>query len=136
MFSQSHPRHIAHPPAAGALCRRRQLLIKSAVIAVLGGCSASASPAAINSVYQCSDGRIFSVARDDSRAAVYYEDERYSLSRRPSSIGLKYASPEATLIVDGAFAAFVTETIVDLENCNESSEKRADRTTDTQPQLW
>lgn len=110
---------------------RRQLLIKSVALAVLGGCSTSASPAAINSVYQCADGRFFSVARDARRAAVYYEDERYSLSRRPSSIGLKYASLEATLVVDGAFAAFVTETIVDLRSCTEPARRGARRTTST-----
>lgn len=133
MISQpTLPRRITPPRRTRAhRSTRRQILIKSVALAVLGGCSASASPAAINSVYQCTDGRMFSVARDARRAAVYYENERYSLSRRPSSMGIKYASPEATLIVDGEFAAFVTETIIDLKSCTEFAGRRVRKVTST-----
>ena len=90
-------------------------------VALLSSCSAAAAPQVRTATYACSDGRSFTVRRDDERASIQYADGRYSLSRRPSSIGTKYASPEATLIIDGDFAAFVTETVVDLEGCHEAS---------------
>ncbi len=87
---------------------------------VLAGCSGVAGPQATTSIYRCDDGRWFSVNRDANTASIRYADERYSLSRRPSSLGVKYSSAEATLIIDGRFAAFVTETVVDLDRCSEA----------------
>ena len=84
---------------------------------LLGACSASVSPQVSSARYVCEDGRSFSVKRDERAASILYTDTRYSLPRRPSSIGVRYASPEATLIIDGNFAALVTETIVDLQSC-------------------
>ena len=90
-------------------------LVASALL--VGGCSAPVSPNVATSRYVCNDGRSFSVQRDEDSASILYTDSRYSLPRRPSSIGIKYESPEATLIIDGKFAALVTETIVDLQAC-------------------
>lgn len=91
------------------------------VVAVcLGGCSATAAPQTRTTLYECADGRTFTVRSDPYDASVAYDDEHYRLTRRPSSIGTKYASTEATLIVDGNFAAFATETVVDLNQCFES----------------
>ena len=86
----------------------------------LAGCSAVAGPQSPTSVFRCDGGRWFTVNRDANTASIRYADERYSLARRPSSLGIKYSSPEATLIIDGRFAAFATETVVDLEQCSEA----------------
>jgi hypothetical protein len=83
------------------------------------GCSAVLGTQSSTSIYRCDGGRWFSVHRDKNTARIEYVDDRYSLARRPSSLGIKYASPEATLIIDGQFAAFATETVVDLEQCSE-----------------
>ena len=92
------------------------ILCQSAALA-LANCSV-AGPAATPSVlYRCADGRSFTVSRDRYEASVGYEDALYSLARRPSSIGAKYASPEAALIIDGDHAVFTSETIVDLKQC-------------------
>jgi hypothetical protein len=73
----------------------------------------------VETTYRCSDGRTFGVVRDSYEADVAYANELYSLQRRPSSIGVRYASTEASLVVDGPYAAFVTETVVDLPECRE-----------------
>jgi hypothetical protein len=61
------------------------------------------------------------VTRDANIASVRFDQKQYNLSRRPSSLGIKYSSAEATLIIDREFAAFVTETVVDLTRCSEAS---------------
>ena len=87
---------------------------------LLAACSAVAAPRLTSSIYRCHDGQRFSVDRNSQTALIRYANNRYSLSRRPSSLGVKYSSAEATLIIDGQFAAFVTETVMDLENCYEA----------------
>jgi hypothetical protein len=94
-------------------------LIPPGSILLLAACSAAATPRMTSSVYRCQDGRSFSVDRNRNNALVRHSDERYNLSRKPSSLGVKYASTDATLIVDGQFAAFVTETTSDLNRCYE-----------------
>lgn len=71
----------------------------------------------VSSTFLCADNRSFRVERDTNSAIVHYLDVRYHLGRRPSSLGYKYGSPEASLIIDGDYAAFVTETVPDLEDC-------------------
>lgn len=84
----------------------------------LAACSAGGrSSATIASTFLCADDRSFTVKRDSKSAIVHYLDAHYHLSRRPSSIGYKYGSGEATLVIDGDYAAFVTEAIPDLEDC-------------------
>jgi hypothetical protein len=85
----------------------------------LSGCSLGTQPSGLASIYKCAEGRHIRVGRDASKAQVAYDNALYSLSRRPSSIGQKYTSAEATLIIDGDYAAFVSETIVDLDGCYE-----------------
>jgi hypothetical protein len=36
---------------------------------------------------------------------------------KPASIGKRYASSDATLVIDGQFAAFVTDQVSDLLGC-------------------
>lgn len=88
-------------------------------IGLLSSCSAAAAPQVKSATYNCNAGRSFGVRSDDKHATIEYSGQRYSLPRRPSSIGYKYASPAATLIIDGDVAVFVTEAIVDLGGCYE-----------------
>ena len=94
------------------------MLAQAAMICV-GGCSSAAAPEVTASIYECADGRWFSVRSHEGKATILYEDQHFSLPRRPSSIGVKYASPEATLIIDGKFAVFVMEADVGPERCYE-----------------
>ena len=67
--------------------------------------------------YRCAEDRSFTVDRDDRSAVVTYADEKYPLTRKPSSLGLRYSSDVATLIIDHDFAAFVTDTTINLREC-------------------
>lgn len=97
--------------------RDGSLLILVAAIAV-NGCTLAqgANPSNI-ARYRCADNRQFTVQHTDDAAIVSYANQNYTLWRRPSSIGLRYASSVATLIIDSDFAAFVSETVVDLDRC-------------------
>ena len=50
-------------------------------------------------------------------ATVRYQGQELELPRRKSGIGIRYASPEATLIIDDEMAVLVTETNVNLKLC-------------------
>jgi len=67
---------------------------------------ASINPANF-STYLCLDDSIFTLSTSDEIAIVRFQDGEYRLPRRPSDVAIKYASKEATLYLDGEFAAFV-----------------------------
>lgn len=68
---------------------------------------ALASPANL-STYVCLDNTMFTLSVSDTLAIVRFRDGEYRLPRRQSSIAVKYATEEATLYLDGDFAAFAT----------------------------
>ena len=59
------------------------------------------------STYICLDNSVFTLSRSEETAIVRFMDGEYRLSRRNSDLATKYASTEATLYLDGEFAAFV-----------------------------
>ena len=59
--------------------------------------------------YVCLDDTVFTISASDTIAIVRFKDGEYRLPRRSSSLAIKYASEEATLYLDGDFAAFVTD---------------------------
>lgn len=67
--------------------------------------------------YRCAGDRLMAVARNDGRATVTVGERSYELKPKPSSLGERYVSPRASLIIDGSFAAFVAEDLLDLEDC-------------------
>lgn len=68
---------------------------------------ALASPATF-STYVCLDNTTFTLSVSETMAIVRFRDGEYRLPRRQSSIAVKYATEEATLYLDGDFAAFAT----------------------------
>jgi len=92
----------------------------AAAIIFLGSaaCSAEHAQAArATTRFNCAGDRSFTVQRDDASAVVTYSGVRYELPRRRSSIGERYASSSATLIIDGEMAAFVSGTVLNLDFC-------------------
>ena len=61
------------------------------------------------STYMCLDNTIFTLSTTNEIAIVRFQDGEYRLPRRSSDIAIKYASKEATLYVDGEFAAFAAD---------------------------
>jgi hypothetical protein len=62
-----------------------------------------------HSTYVCLDETVFTLSASDEMAIVRFEDREYRLPRRRSAIAIKYATPQATLYLDGDFAAFVSD---------------------------
>ena len=61
------------------------------------------------STFVCLDDSKFTVSISSEMAIVRFKDGEYRLPRRRSSIAIKYATEQATLYLDGEFAAFVSE---------------------------
>ena len=59
--------------------------------------------------YLCLDNSRFTLTASPTMAGVRFPDRDYVLQRRPSALAIRYASKEATLYLDGEFAAFVAE---------------------------
>ena len=59
--------------------------------------------------YRCLDDTTFTLTASPVMAIVRFKDGEYRLPRRSSGIAIKYASPTATLYLDGDFAAFVAD---------------------------
>jgi len=61
------------------------------------------------STYMCLDDTMFTLSTSNDIAIVRFQDGEYRLPRRSSDIAIKYASKEATLYIDGEFAAFAAD---------------------------
>ena len=68
--------------------------------------------------FSCKDGTAFVVVVSGRIADVSFsQSEHYRLHAKQSSLGQRFVSQTATLILDGQFAAFVTGDRIGLENC-------------------
>jgi membrane-bound inhibitor of C-type lysozyme len=91
-----------------------------AVLATLG--SAQAAPAATSAStvsvrYACDAHQMLTMQRSRTAASVQFVGRSYDLQRKRSSIGEKYVSPTAALIIDGVSAVFVAEDRLQLGQC-------------------
>ena len=94
--------------------------------AFFAGCSASdAASSAKVQVFHCAAGRTLVVHQAADVALVDYEGRQFELARRPSALAEKYSSGEATLFIDREFAAFVAESIIDVQGCRSWGEARS-----------
>ncbi len=59
--------------------------------------------------YDCSTSGPLEVQITRTAAVVRFAGREYRLPRKRSSIGTRYGSPSAALMIDGHFAAFITE---------------------------
>ena len=73
------------------------------------GAAHAAAPVAAPVRYACADSREFIVTRSAASATVVFRDRTYTLQRGRSSIGEKYLSDAAALILDGPSAVFVAD---------------------------
>ena len=62
------------------------------------------------STYICLDNTVFTLSTSDEMAIVHFKDGEYRLPRRRSALAIKYATEDATLYLDGQFAAFAPTT--------------------------
>lgn len=71
--------------------------------------SALAAPATETRNYRCLDDTRFVLHLSKDVAIVEFPDGKYRLPRRSSNLAPKYATEQATLYLDGDFAAFIAE---------------------------
>ena len=67
--------------------------------------------------YACPASEDLAVQRDHSTARVEFGGRTYELQRQRSSLGDKYISSRAALIIDGRSATFVADDLFDLGTC-------------------
>ena len=77
--------------------------------------------AMIETRYQCDPRQKLVVKRSGREASVQFVDRSYELRRKRSSIGEKYTSPTAALIIVGPSAVFVAEDRLQLGQCLEAN---------------
>ena len=71
--------------------------------------SAIQAPATEVRNYRCLDDTAFVLHLSPDVAVAEFPDKEYRLPRRSSNIAVKYATEQATLYLDGDFAAFIAE---------------------------
>lgn len=95
----------------------RIVIAKIMTVAALVGLGAARTDARAAAIrYNCSS-RDLDVQRSRSAVHVTFDGRGYDLLRKKSSIGEKYLSADAALIIDGATAVFVAEDHFDLGPC-------------------
>ena len=72
---------------------------------LLAALAQSAPPEPVT--YLCLDNSRFTLITSPTLAIVRFADGEYRLPRRSSALAIKYASEDATLYLDGDFAAFI-----------------------------
>ena len=95
-------------------------VLYSAALVVLVGCAGSLAARSAVSTYECANGKSFSVRKTADGATVEFENEVFTLSKRKSSLGSRYSSDGASLVIDGDLAVFASETVLDLRMCSRS----------------
>jgi hypothetical protein len=106
--------------AIGRRMHSEVALLLAAMLSAIAGpvpASGNAKSASHFTTFQCIDGRAFDVLFANSTARVHFAGGEYFLQKRRSSLGTKFVSPTATLIVDGEYAAFVPDGTIDLWQC-------------------
>jgi len=98
-----------------------------ALLSFSGTVQAHAATASIEARYACTNAQEFVVARTADKALVQFDGKTYELQRRPSSIGVKYISATAALIVDGPSAVFVADDRFQLGTCVQTTDMASSR---------
>lgn len=104
---------------AGVKTIRIGALLIFAARAALGSAEPNAPPPSAMQ-YTCSGRQNLVIERDRVSARVTFANRSYVLQRKRSSVGEKYLSPGAALIIDGRSAVFVADDGTELGNCTET----------------
>ena len=82
------------------------------------GHAAMAAAAASEVRYACEPTQNLVVRRSGEMATVQFTDRTYALHRKASSLGVKFVSEDAALIIDGNSAVFVAGDRLQLGRCD------------------
>lgn len=91
------------------------------VAAMLGATDVAYASPIVETRYDCGGALTLVVREAGETASVQLTDQIYELRRKHSSIGRKFISPTAALIIDGQSAVFVAADWLNLGQCLELS---------------
>ena len=86
--------------------------------AALSACTAAVEPGGNTSLYACEDQSTLQIAEMSDRAVVIDGEREIQLEVRPMSMARRFASNDATLILDEDRAVFVEEGMGILRQCS------------------
>ena len=92
------------------------------IFSLLGTAQAARAAAVTEVRFACDEGQGLVVRESAQSASVVFIDRTYELRQKRSSIGRKYISPTAALIIDGTSAVFVAQDRLQLGQCIETSQ--------------
>jgi hypothetical protein len=99
--------------------KRRGLLGLGLTSPFLAACSSSSVAEPRRPItYYCAHHNVLQVHAGVKRARVEYLNRHYELAYRSSSLGRRYTSNDATLIIDGDSVVFVNHRNMDLQTCH------------------
>lgn len=90
------------------------------VLSTLATAQAAQAARAVDIRYACDEGQRLLVRQSAKVASVQFADRSYELRQARSSIGRKYLSPIAALLIDGPSAVFVAQDRLQLGRCLEA----------------
>ena len=97
------------------------MLTRALIAGLCGAVAAAGADAAQAPVrYTCPADQDLTVQRTASTARVSFNGRSYDLQRKHSSIGDKYLSANAALIIDGPSAVFVADGTLGMGACQEA----------------
>ena len=102
------------------MTEKHKLAARLVALGLLGSAPIAAFAGVSPVNYTCPASEQLTVQFDGSTAQVSLGGQHYDLSRRRSSIGEKYLSSQAALIIDGTSAVFVTNDRPRLGTCMKS----------------
>lgn len=91
------------------------------VLLLLMGNPVQAGETAEHRRYNCTANSSLVVLVSSRTAIVQFPDRVYQLDRRRSSIGIRYGSDHAALMIDGLFATFVADGRANFRRCQQVS---------------
>jgi hypothetical protein len=106
---------ISHPEVDRI--RRLQRRLFAALMLLASSCASAELPLGSSDLLRCRDSSELTVYYQGQTATVLAGGHSYALRRKPSSVGKRFASHKATLIIDGHFAAFVADDLDNLGGC-------------------
>jgi hypothetical protein len=98
-----------------------QLLGFGALVSLFAAAVAPARAEGTTRSFKCSHGKAFTARLSEKAARVNIGSDIFLLPRKTSSIGAKFSSPSATLIIDEDFASLIGRDLQRFERCYATS---------------
>jgi hypothetical protein len=97
--------------------RVSRMLGVAAMICLFAGALTPARAGGPTRGFVCANGQAFTVRLLERAAIVRTKEGRLELPRKASSVGVKYGSSSATLIIDDSFASLVGRDLQRFDRC-------------------